>query len=170
MVAHEPAGLRSPARNRPGDHAIHVARTVDRMMQTGARRAALHAVPMFAALSNAALRRLDAQMTEIEVPAGTVLARQHESGREAFIIAAGRAAIIVDGTVVSSAAAGDLIGEVALLDSGPRTATVTALTAMRLYVLDPSQFSALFEEPETSRWIATHLARRLRATVAALPG
>ena len=138
-------------------------------MRTGARYAALRALPMFAALPDAALRRIDAQMTEIEVPPGTVLARQHEFGREAFIIVEGRAAIIMDDTIVSSAAAGDLIGEVALLDSGPRTATVTALTAMRLYVLDPSQFQALFDEPQTSRWIAAHLARRLRATVAALP-
>ena len=138
-------------------------------MRTGPRFTALRAVPMFAALPNAALRRVDAQMTELRVPAGTVLTRQHEFGREAFIIAEGRAAIIVDGTIVSSAAAGDLIGEVALLDSGPRTATVTALTAMRVYVLDPAQFGALFEEPDTSRWIAAHLARRLRATVAAIP-
>ena len=125
--------------------------------------AGMRAVPMFAGLPDGALRRIDRQVAELAVPAGTVLTRQHELGREAFIVIEGRASVTLDGRPVSSVAAGELIGEVALLDGGRRTATVTALTPMRLYVLDAAQFGTLFEEPETSRWIAAHLAKRVRA-------
>ena len=134
------------------------------------RFAALRAVPMFADLPEAALRRVDRQLAELDLPAGTVLTRQDDLGREVFVIVEGLAAISVDGKPVCGASAGDLIGEISLLDSGPRTATVTALTPMRVYVLDPRQFGALFEEPQTSRWIATHLAKRLRRNTVAAVG
>ncbi|MDT4939127.1 MAG: family transcriptional regulator, cyclic receptor protein [Pseudonocardiales bacterium] len=126
------------------------------------RQAALRRIPMFAELSPAELARIASQMAEIEVPAGSTLMTEREHGREALIIADGLAEISIDGRPVSSVSAGDLVGEVALLDSGPRTATVTALTNLRVYVLDPRQFSILFESPQSARWIATELARRLR--------
>ncbi len=70
--------------------------------------------------------------------------------------------ICVDGQFVTSVGVGELIGEIALLGDGRRTATVSALTAMRVYVLDPRQFRALFDEPATGTWIAANLANRLR--------
>ena len=123
---------------------------------------ALRGVPMFAGLPDAALARIDGHMVEIEVEDGATLIRENERGREAFIVAEGIAEVRVGGVAVSSVAAGDLIGEVSLLDNGPRTATVVALTPLRLYVLDPRQFTALFDAPQTARWIATNLAHRLR--------
>jgi CRP/FNR family cyclic AMP-dependent transcriptional regulator len=128
-----------------------------------ARLQALRALPMFAGLAEAALRRIDGQIGEVEVAAGSVLVRQHDVGRQALIIVEGCAAVSVDDETICTVGAGELIGEMALLDNGRRTATVTALTAMRLYVLDPREFGALFDEPQTSRWIAAQLARRLRA-------
>lgn len=122
----------------------------------------LRRIPVFAGLSDATLAHLDSQMAEIELPAGATLMSEHERGREALIIADGLAEVSVDGRPVSSVAAGDLVGEMALLDSGPRTATVTALTSVRIYVLDARQFEVLFEHPDTARWIATALARRVR--------
>jgi CRP-like cAMP-binding protein len=128
----------------------------------GARLEALRALPMFAGLGEAALRRIDSQAVEVAVAAGRVLVRQHDLGREALIIAEGCAAICVDEEMICTLGAGELIGEMALLDNGRRTATVTALSAMRVYVLDPREFGALFAEPQTGRWIAAQLARRLR--------
>ncbi len=52
------------------------------------RLAALRALPMFAKLSDTALERIDGQLAEVDVPAGTVLIRQHDIGREALIVAA----------------------------------------------------------------------------------
>jgi CRP-like cAMP-binding protein len=123
---------------------------------------ALRALPMFAGSGEAALRRIDSQVVELAVAAGTVLVRQHDHGREALIIAEGCAAICVDGELICTVGVGELIGEMALLDNGRRTATVTALTEMRIYVLDPRAFGTLFDEPQTSRTIAAQLARRLR--------
>ncbi len=144
-----------------------MTRTGMRERTRRAHLAAMRGLPVFAGLSDAALRRLDAHMAEVSVPAGAVLVRQHEHGREALIVVAGCAAVSVDGVPVSSAGAGDLVGELSLLDNGRRTATVTALTPMRVLVLDARQFAALFDEPETARWVAATLARRLRGWIAA---
>jgi CRP-like cAMP-binding protein len=117
---------------------------------------------MFAELSDVALARIDSGMVEIGVAAGSILTTENEYGREAFIIADGIAEVRVGGRAVSSVGAGDLVGEMSLLDSGPRTATVVALTPLRVYVLDPRQFTVLFADPTSAQWIAAKLSQRLR--------
>jgi CRP-like cAMP-binding protein len=137
------------------------------------REVALRRIPMFANLSGPELVRVASHMAEIDLPAGATLMTQREHAREAVIIADGLAEVSVDGEPVSSVSAGDLVGEQALLDNGTRTATVTALTRVRAYVLDSREFAVLFESPTSARWIATELARRLRERnnqVAALVG
>lgn len=131
------------------------------------RISTLRRIPMFDGLSDSAVARIDSRMSETTVAEGTVLMQEGQPAREAFIIAAGRAAISVAGRPVGSVSVGDLVGETALLDGGPRTATVVALTDLSIYVLDPAEFRTLFEDPATARWIAASLAQRLRATVAA---
>jgi len=133
------------------------------------RIATLRAIPMFAGLSDSALAGIDSRMSETTVAAGTVLTSQGTLGREAFIIAEGRAVVRVDGQPIGSVSVGDLVGETALLDGGPRTATVVALTPVRLYVLDPSEFTWLFRDPQAAHWIASTLARRLREATAPRP-
>jgi CRP/FNR family transcriptional regulator, cyclic AMP receptor protein len=126
------------------------------------RAATLRAIPMFAELSKAALARIDSRMAEITVDPGSVLTTENESGREAFIIADGVAEVRVGGVPVSSVGAGDLVGEMSLLDRGPRTATVVALTPLRVYVLDRQEFTVLFSDPTSAQWIAAKLSQRLR--------
>jgi CRP-like cAMP-binding protein len=117
---------------------------------------------MFAGLSDGALARLDGLMTETEAAPGDTLMQEGSFGQQAFIIAEGAAEVRIGGDVVGLAGAGDLVGEMSLLDDGTRTATVVALTPMRLFVLDPRQFAALFDDPHCARWIAARLAGRLR--------
>jgi CRP-like cAMP-binding protein len=124
----------------------------------------LRRIPMFAGLSDHALARIDSHMSETTLPAGAALMQQGDPAREACIVADGRALILVDGRPIGTASVGDLVGETALLDGGSRTATVIALTDLRVYVLDPSEFATLFDDPATARWIATRLAERLRAS------
>jgi CRP/FNR family cyclic AMP-dependent transcriptional regulator len=124
--------------------------------------AALRGIPMFSGLSDAVLARVDGQMVEMAVAPGAFLTTEHERGREAFIVADGIAEVRVDGVAISSVGVGDLVGEMSLLDGGPRTATVIALTPMRVYVLDPRQFAELFADPQSAQWIAAHLSTRLR--------
>jgi CRP-like cAMP-binding protein len=125
---------------------------------------ALRGLPIFAGVPDSVLARVDARMVEIRLEAGATLMRENEPGREACILGEGIAAVSVGGVMVGSAAAGDLVGEIALLDNGPRTATVVALTPLRVYVLDPQQFTELFDDPRSARWIAATLAHRLRAS------
>ena len=72
---------------------------------------------------------------EIEVPAGRVLIRQGDRGKEAFVIHEGRAKAAIRGKGSAKLQPGDCFGEMALLHSAPRSATVTAETDMRLLVI-----------------------------------
>jgi len=56
-----------------------------------------------------------------------------------------------------------IVGEMSLLDNQPRSATVVAKTPLRVLVMDPSQFAAVFSDPHAAQWIAASLSHRLRA-------
>jgi CRP-like cAMP-binding protein len=129
----------------------------------------LRQVALFDGLPDDVLARIDSHMSETTVRAGSVVMTEGEPGREAVIIADGRAVVCVGGRPVASVTAGALLGETALLDGGPRTATVVALTTLRLYVLDPAEFAALFDDAAAGYRIAVQLARRLRATAPPCP-
>ena len=59
--------------------------------------------------------------------------------------------------------AGDFFGEIALIDDGPRTATVTAEAPCRLLVINHRDFHALMEEfPDVQSQVLNALARRVR--------
>ncbi len=73
--------------------------------------------------------------SEIDVPAGRVLTQQGARGRECFVVLAGHAVVERDGVILAHVLAGSIIGEMALLGDGVRTATVTAATDMTLIVM-----------------------------------
>lgn len=83
---------------------------------------------MFAVLSDAALARLDGHLYETVVDSGTAPIRENDNDRQVFILAEGFAEVRVRGVPVSSVAAREVVGEPSMLDTGPRTATVVALT------------------------------------------
>ena len=83
-------------------------------------------VPLFSACSNRDLRRIAALVDEIDVREGHVLIRQGEPGRECFVIAEGKAKATVRGSGSAALGPGDVVGEMSVLDQGPRSATVTA--------------------------------------------
>lgn len=127
------------------------------------RLALLRSLPMFAGLPNYLLARVDALMTESSVPVGAALVTEDDPGREAFIIAEGTAEVIVGNRLVAEIGPGELVGEMSLLDNQPRSATVVAKTPLRVLVMDPSQFAAVFSDPHAAQWIAASLSHRLRA-------
>ncbi|MEO6886485.1 MAG: cyclic nucleotide-binding domain-containing protein [Jatrophihabitantaceae bacterium] len=119
-------------------------------------------VPMFADCSNRELQHVAKLLTEIDVQAGRQLTTEAEAGHEFFIVLDGNAEVTIDGRTVATLTSGDYFGEVALLGHGPRTATVTALTAMTLAVVGQREFSALLDEaPALTRSMLNALARRL---------
>ena len=123
----------------------------------------LSQVQLFSACSKRDLSRIAALAEEIEVPAGRVLIRKGEPGREAFVIYEGWAKATIPGRKSATLGPGECFGEMALLDSAPRSATVTAETDMRLLVLGSRQFWALIEDvPAVGRRVIAALAERLR--------
>ena len=88
----------------------------------------LRGVPMFAGLTDDEVGHIDSHLSERTVRADKTLMTEGEPGREAFVIADGVAAIYVNGVLIGSVGSGDLVGELALLDNGPRTATVVSLS------------------------------------------
>ena len=88
----------------------------------------LASVPLFSLCSKKELQAVAKATDEMELPAGRVLCEQGSTGREAFIILDGTAEVTRNDQQVAIAGPGTCVGELALLDHGPRTATVTAQT------------------------------------------
>jgi CRP-like cAMP-binding protein len=91
----------------------------------------LKQVPLFDQLTQRQLKRLAGRFKEGKFPPGTTVVRQGKmSGVGFFVVAAGEAAVSVDGKEVARLGAGDYFGELALIAERERTATVTAVTAL----------------------------------------
>jgi CRP-like cAMP-binding protein len=111
-----------------------------------------------------------AKITEvIEVPAGTVLARQGDPGNEFYLIMDGSAHVELSARRRTRLKPGDYFGEMSLLDGEPRSATVVADTPIRLLVIKRRDFSTLLREaPELTQSILVTMSRRLRQAEQAL--
>ena len=124
----------------------------------------LRSIQLFARLGPREIERLGQLFDEVDVPAGKVLMRQGQSGGEMFVVATGRLAVERDGVHIADRGPGDVIGEIALLSEGPRTATVTTAEACQLFVLGHREFHTLMnEQPAFRLQILDSLARRIRA-------
>jgi MFS family permease len=102
--------------------------------------AALMAVPFFTQLPGPALERLAAALIPVTARPGTQVITQGELGDRFYIIAGGTVQVSVDGVPVRTMSAGESFGEIALLKSIPRTASVAAVTQVELLALDSHHF------------------------------
>lgn len=130
------------------------------------RRAALRLrrITPFARCSLRELTVLDAILTEVVVPAGRTLMTEGTRGRDFVIVIEGTAAVDRGKRRLGEVGPGDFFGEMAIVYERPRTATVTSLTPMRLYVLNPAEFERLLAVAPTARELVLDTAaRRLRA-------
>ena len=126
--------------------------------------ARLKGIPLFSMCSSDELTQVAAAASMISFPAGRVLAREGEVGREFMVIVEGTADVTVNGVVVNQLGPNDFFGEVALLDGGLRTATVVATTEVAAHVIEQREFSVLlFDSPSLARKLVVGLAKRLRA-------
>jgi CRP/FNR family transcriptional regulator, cyclic AMP receptor protein len=124
---------------------------------------ALSNVPLFSGCTKRELKAIARLCTDLDVPAGSVLTTEGVPGRECFIVADGEARVVIGKRTVAAVGPGDIVGEMSLLDGGPRSATVTATTPMALYALSVPEFNALLDTSQsTSHRIMVSLARRLR--------
>jgi CRP/FNR family transcriptional regulator, cyclic AMP receptor protein len=123
----------------------------------------LASVPLFAACSKRELQKIAKASDELGVAAGRVLVSQGETGRECYVIVSGSATVKRANRKVAMLGPGECVGELALLDHGPRTATVVAETDMTVLVLGSRQFAGVLDEvPTLSRKLLTGLASRVR--------
>jgi CRP/FNR family transcriptional regulator, cyclic AMP receptor protein len=122
----------------------------------------LAVVPLFEGLSKQQLRRISRLMTRLDWPAGKVLTREGEHGDEFVIVLEGEVEVRQGDRVVATRGPGEYVGEIALLDKRPRTATVVATTPVLVEVLSRREFmSLLAEAPELSEQILATMAQRL---------
>jgi CRP/FNR family transcriptional regulator, cyclic AMP receptor protein len=99
----------------------------------------------------------------IELQAGLVLFSEGEPGQSMYVLMEGSAAICVGGEVIEIAAPGALLGEMALVNSSLRSATVITRSDCRVLSINRSQFDALVREsPEFARHVMSVMADRLR--------
>ncbi|MDQ3964434.1 MAG: cyclic nucleotide-binding domain-containing protein [Actinomycetota bacterium] len=127
------------------------------------RVALLRQVQLFSKCSNRELKRVASLVTPIDVEEGEALTREGQPGSELFVIASGRARVTLRESEIATLLPGDVFGEMALLEQGPRAATVTATTPMIIYVLEPRELWTLLEDvPQIGRKILKALAQRLR--------
>jgi CRP/FNR family transcriptional regulator, cyclic AMP receptor protein len=88
---------------------------------------------------------------------GEELCHQTDATLDAFTLIEGEVTIIADGEQVATARAGDVIGELSMLGSGHRTATVVAVTPVRAFVIDPREVdSVLAADPSAAQRLGGH--------------
>jgi len=128
----------------------------------GAER--LGEIALFEGFSPAELHRVAELVEEVDAQAGAVLTEQGKPGQECFVIVTGEAGVDVGTNRVATLGPGDLVGEMALIDNQPRSATVRAVTPMKLLALDATRFRTLLDElPKANRAIMAKLSEKLRA-------
>lgn len=125
---------------------------------------ALKRAPLFEGLAKKELAALARVTDDLAVEPGTVLCKEGRIGREFFVIVDGEAEVTRAGKRIATVGGGDFVGEIALLAGATRTATVTAVTPIRCFVLTQSAFRlVLGENPRVQLKVMKALAERLAA-------
>ena len=120
-------------------------------------------VPLFARVKPKDLKRLGKRMSERSFAEGDTITVEGESGLGFFVIEDGNATVSRDGNIVRNLGPGDYFGEVALIDSGPRSATVVASTDLRCRGMTAWEFKPFVEEHPDVAWsLLQQLVARLR--------
>jgi CRP/FNR family transcriptional regulator, cyclic AMP receptor protein len=127
------------------------------------KRDMLRAVSLFETLSDRELAAVERLADTVDVPAGYVLMRQGASGGEMFVIATGGVVVDRNGSEVATLGPGSVVGEMALLSEGPRTATVTTTEPSTLFVIAHREFHSLMEaSAEVRDCVFKAVAHRIR--------
>jgi len=127
-------------------------------------------IPLFHGLNNKQLKQLANRFVPRSYEAGKKIVTQGKGGEGMFVMISGRAEAVVESsdgtkTTVNEFASRDFFGEVAMLDDGPRTASVIATEETECLVLTRSDFIALMKnDAEMAVEITVALAKRLRRT------
>ena len=122
----------------------------------------LSQVSFFESFTPEELRQVAKLFTEVELPAGGVVVDQGDPGTHCYVIVEGTAQVFVRGELVASSGPGTVVGEMALIDHQPRTATVVADTDMKLLRFGTREFHQLMDQmPKANEQLMTLLRARL---------
>lgn len=127
-----------------------------------AKLALLRQVPALAGCTDKELAEAARHVDDWAVSAGTTLTSEGAVGHEAFVIVEGTAAVVIHGETVAELGPGEFVGEMAMLDRRPRSATVVAQTDMTLLLIGPAAFDDFASLRPVSRELTKELADRLR--------
>jgi CRP-like cAMP-binding protein len=135
-----------------------MARSPDRKIE------ALQGVWLFSTCTKKELRQLAAICERVNVPEGEAIVREGDPGRDFYVLLDGTAEATSGGAVLNRLGPGDFFGELALLDGGPRSATVTTTSPADLILMSRSDFNALVTEeaPSVAPKMLAMLGGRLR--------
>jgi CRP/FNR family transcriptional regulator, cyclic AMP receptor protein len=127
----------------------------------------LRNVPIFAGCSKKELEAIANAVREVTHKAGAVVAAEGEPGAGLFIIDQGEADVTIGGKKVNHMSAGDFFGEMALLDGGPRSASVVAETPLVTIRIERAAFRRMLkDEPDIALKLLEGMARRMRTLLA----
>ena len=129
--------------------------------------AALSRVPLFARCTRKELEFIAREGDEVNVGPGKTLIRQGRPGDTFYIQLEGTSEVKVDGKRRRIMNPGDFFGEISMIDRGAGTATVTTLTAGRLFVMSHAQFRDAIKANDTLMVkVLLAMGERLRADLA----
>jgi CRP/FNR family transcriptional regulator, cyclic AMP receptor protein len=106
----------------------------------------LSTLSIFAGFDRDVLDKIAAMGEPVEVEPGAVITEQGEVGREAFLVTSGEVQVVVNGHPIATAGRGSVLGEMALLDLRPRSATLIALTPVELLSYDARKFRKILQD------------------------
>lgn len=120
-------------------------------------------MPLFADLTRREVQQIARLFKERHFSAGETVVKEGSGGAAFWVIASGEARVIIGGKEHTTFKAGDYFGEVALIDQGPRTATITAATELVCYGITYWDFRPLVEANGTIGWkLLQRMAMMLR--------
>jgi voltage-gated potassium channel len=127
------------------------------------------ALPLFREIPRSRRANLAMLADRVDVPAGTVIARQGELAHEFFVIVAGTVEVTRDGHFVTELGAGDFFGEIALVGDPHRTATVVTTSYVELAVLGRREFRTMIASfPDIAATVLGTASRRVVASLRAV--
>ncbi len=122
----------------------------------------LSALPLFDGLPASDLRVLSSLSTPLELPAATTLAREGTSGAEFLMVLAGEVEVSRGSTLIATRGPGSHLGEIALLERCPRTATLVAKTPVSVAVANRGEFTTMLRlMPEIAERLDASTTQRL---------
>ena len=156
MCAHHAAWIIGLDPNKPEDTVLT---TIERVI-------ALKAADIFAGIPDNILAHIASIGEDVEVADDETFIRKGELGNCMYIIREGRVAIHDETTRFAELPSGEVVGEMAVLDPEPRSASVTAIEETMLLKIEKDAFdSVMVDHPGIARGVIQVLCRRLRNTI-----